>query len=182
MKLKLGSNLWTELKESLTNSSRHPFGGDYQPSAFDKCIELEEEDFDKAIALAKEWKKSALVKSYQYDKEKYFAEGTLSRSNQPSQFLVTLQSGLAYRKQGNSSEVIRRDVQTAYAKEIAFLDNFKELVSLFRNYNKTIQYYQEAKSKYELAFAQMNKFDEIVKEGISPNEFSWTMIENESKN
>lgn len=182
MKLKPSLNLWNELKHSRKSSDDSiPFFS-YQPSALDRCIQLDESDFDKAIKLAKTWKKPELAKSYQLDKKRYILEMQLSAQNQPYSFIPTLKSALSYRKQVSSIKVISAEVSEVYSDEIKFLQRFEELGTLFRNYDKTVQNYEEAKEKYELSVAQMNKFDEIVKQGISPDEFSWTMIENESKN
>lgn len=176
MKLNENENLWMELKSSLEEPAGYLRWND-KPSAIDKCIQLEEEDFDKAISLSKEWKKIPLAKSYQYDKQRYFEDGFLSRGNQPTRFISSLQSGLSYRKQGSSNSVIRQDVENAYSKQIAFLERFKQLGALFATFNKTIQNYEEAKADYSTAIARMEKFEALVKEGVSPNEFSWTMVE-----
>lgn len=176
MKLNEKENLWMELKKSLETPTEYSRWND-KPSAIDKCIQLEEEDFDKAISLSKEWKKIPLAKSYQYDKQRYFEDGFLSRDNQPTRFITCLQSGLSYRKQGSSNSVIRQDVENVYSKQIAFLERFKQLGTLFSTFSTITRKYEEAKADYSTAIARMEKFEALVKEGVSPNDFSWTMVE-----
>jgi hypothetical protein len=176
MKLNESENLWEELKSSLETPAEYS-RWNAKPSAIDKCIQLEEEDFDKAISLAKEWKKVPLAKSYQYDKHKYFEDGFLSKDNQPSRFISSLQFGLSYRKQGSSNQVIRQDVANAFSKQIAFLERFKQLGELFETFNHLTRKYEEAKADYTIAIARMEKFEALVKKGVSPNDFSWTMVE-----
>ena len=176
MKLNENTNLWKELKSSLETPAEYS-RWNMKPSALDKCIQLEEEDFDKAISLAKEWKKLPLAKSYQYDKQKYFEDGVLSRDNQPLNFITSLKSGLAYRKQGSSNQVISQDVEKTFSKQIAFLERYKQLGKLFETFNDITRKYEEAKASYKIAIARMEKFEALVKEGVSPEDFSWTMVE-----
>lgn len=176
MKLNENTNLWKELKSSLETPAEYS-SWNMKPSALDKCIQLEEEDFDKAISLAREWKKLPLAKSYQYDKQKYFEDGVLSRDNQPLNFITSLKSGLAYRKQGSSNQVIRQDVEKTFSKQIAFLERFKQLGKLFETFNDITRKYEEANASYKIAIARMEKFEALVKEGVSPEDFTWTMVE-----
>jgi len=176
MKLNKSENLWKELKKSLETPAEYSEFYD-KPSAIDKCIQLEEEDFDKAISLAKQWKKVPLAKKYQTDKQKYFEDGFLCKDNQPSRFISSLELRLSYRRQWSSHQVIRQDVANAFSKQIAFLERFEQLGELFEDFNHLTRKYEQAKADYTIAIARMEKFVALVQKGVSPNDFSWTMVE-----
>jgi len=174
MKIKSDINVWDYFQNTLlVKGTKHHYYYDRNP--LDKVVELEDTDFIKCIAICKQFKKYPLKKEIELD-YKDFNQG--HNPGNASNYLEKFKHSISnQRKYTNTAVEIRRIVNETFAKEFKLLDNLNKLAELHSSFNRVEAAYLEKKEEYETAVNQLETFKTLKNSGLSPEEFSWDVLE-----
>jgi len=178
MKFKSDINVWDYFENTLLKEGKqHSYY--YKTNPLDKVVELEDTDFIKCIAICKQFKKYPLKKEVELDLENF------NRGEQPRNHSVYLEnfkhSISKQRKYTNTAVEIRRIVNETFAKEFKLLKNLNKLAELHSGFNRVEAAYLQRKEEYETAVNQLETFKTLKNSGVSPEEFSWDVLEPEEQ-
>jgi len=173
MKIKSNVNVWEHFENLLLNGKKQHYFH-YGSDALDGVIELETTDFLKCIAICKQFKKYPLKKEVELEFENFNCGRSPSC---PSHYLGNFKNSVSnQRKYTNTSDEIRRVVNETFAKEFDLLNNLNKLAELHSRFNCIEEGYFRIKEDYETAVNQLETFRKL-KNGLSPEEFSWEVLE-----
>lgn len=178
MKIKSDINVWDYFETTLLKEGRkhHYYYGRFP---LDNVVELEDTDFIKCIAICKQYKKYPLKKEIECDLANY------NRGQQPrnsSNYFELFRNNISnQRKYNNTAVEIRKVVNETFANEFKLLGNLNKLADLHSNFNRVTADYLKSKLVYETSVNQLESFKALKNCGVTPEEFSWSVLEPEEQ-
>jgi len=174
--MKIAENFWElcrqELEPRETNDSNyyHYYRRGNGVNG-NRIIELEARDFERAIALCKEYNKAVHKKEYKFLLED-FNNGTFKQNRNDgktssSEFVNTLVSNLSYRKRWGSTGTIRRDVETQFS-ETELMSRARKIHQTFVKYASAETQLNEYQSIFDDAKSKLLKSQDLMTSGFNP--------------
>ena len=174
--MKIAENFWElcrqELEPRETNDSNyyHYYRRGIGVNG-DSIIELEARDFERAIALCKEYNKAVHKKEYKFLLED-FNNGTFKTTSNDSKtsaygFVDDLVSNLSYRKRYGSTGTIRRDVELQFS-ETELMSRARKIHETFVKYAYAESSLNQYQTQFENAKSKLLKSQDLMTSGFNP--------------
>lgn len=174
MKIKSDIEVWDHFETTLLKEGNNE-SFYYGRFPLDKVVELEETDFIKCINICKQFKKDILKEEVELDLEN-FNKGQQPRNN--SIYLETFRENVADHRNYTITDLkIRKVVNETFAREFKLLENLTKLAELHSRFNRVTGEYLKSKLRYETMANQLESFRTLKNSGLSPEEFSWDVLE-----
>jgi hypothetical protein len=160
----------------------------YNNQPINDILELENEDWIKAIQLCKEFKKSPLKKEMELGYKKWLDNGAdnsrYSVSGWLDNFTKNISATRRYSVYSNTNQEIKEQTAVVFKEHTELLNRFKELNLLFcefnslaAQYNTQAAQYNTHKVNYDNKVKQLETFRNLVNSGLQPQDFDWSLIE-----
>ena len=174
--MKIAENFWElcrqELEPRNTNDSNyyHYYRRNNGVNG-NRIIELEARDFERAIALCKEYNKAVHKKEYKFLLED-FNNGTFKTISNDNKtfaygFVDDLVSNLSYRKRYGSTGTIRRDVELQFS-ETELMSRARKIHETFVNYASAESSLNQSKTKFDDTKSKLLKAQDLITSGFNP--------------
>lgn len=178
MKIKDDVDFWNVIEKSIQEKRWSWFN---QPShPINKILELEDADFLQAIELCRKHKKYNLKKKY----DELYSEWKKNSDNDflddevfPGNFLDMFIRSISYARKKERVCEIRNEVLEAFKEHSEIVGNIQKLSLFLMEFKRVEIEYFDLERMWENNCAVMEKLNALKEQGVTPQDFSWNMLE-----
>lgn len=182
MKLKENVDLWSCFEGALERKDAYNYSwrtNYYEP--INDMLELENEDWIKAIELCKQFKKSPLKKEMELGYEKWLENPDTLQAVKLSNWLGNFKQNICSQRRNsiysNTNTEIKEQIEIVFKEHFELLERFRNLNSLFNTFTSTKADYLKHKLDYDNKVKQLETFRDLKNSGLQPQDFDWSLIE-----